>query len=67
MKIYEMEASKSGNFFLAAEFEKKVAAYESVTGKNLASTILTLNGEERECALPTAVNISQQRHTEDSA
>lgn len=35
MRIYEMESSKSGSYFLAAEFEKKVAAYESATGRKL--------------------------------
>lgn len=31
-----MESSKSGNYFLAAEFEKKVAVYESATGRKLS-------------------------------
>lgn len=35
MKIYEMVSSNNGSFFLAAEFEKKVAAYESMTGRKL--------------------------------
>lgn len=35
MEIFEMESSKSGNYFLAAEFEKKVAVYESVTSRKL--------------------------------
>lgn len=35
MRIFEMESSKSGNYFLAAEFEKKVAVYESATGRKL--------------------------------
>lgn len=30
-----MVSSKSGSYFLAAEFEKKVAAYESATGRKL--------------------------------
>lgn len=35
MRIYEMESSKKGKFFLAAEFEKRVSAYESTTGRKL--------------------------------
>lgn len=35
MRIHEMESSKSGKYFLAAEFKNKVAAYESATGKKL--------------------------------
>lgn len=35
MRIFEMESSKSGNYFLAAEIEKKVAVYESATGRKL--------------------------------
>lgn len=35
MRIIEMESSKNGSYFLAAEFEKKVAAYESATGRKL--------------------------------
>lgn len=33
MRVIEMESSKSGSYFLTAEFEKKVAAYESATGR----------------------------------
>ena len=29
MRIYEMESSRNGRFFLAAESEKTVAAYET--------------------------------------
>lgn len=35
MHIFEMESSKKGSYFLAAEFKKIVAVYESSTGRKL--------------------------------
>ncbi len=35
MRIYEMKSSRNGKYFLAAESEKIVAAYESITGRKL--------------------------------
>lgn len=50
MRIYEMESSGNGKYFLAAEFEKKVAAYESITGRKLGEyNTHFLSGGKRMC------------------
>ncbi|WP_295153694.1 PQQ-binding-like beta-propeller repeat protein [uncultured Ruminococcus sp.] len=50
MFIRQMKASNSGRYFLAAEFEKKVAAFDSVTGEKLGEYDTKLDfGGDRMC------------------